>query len=87
MPPSPLDPEPEGTSERRWADYSSAHGGKDGHPFPVDRKTYDRNIVVLTEAVCKARLGQTDKAKVTIATGTVSICCDVDRCRHCPSWR
>ena len=46
---------------RRWADYSYAHGGKDGTPFPVDRATYDRNILVLTEAVRKARLGENDK--------------------------
>ena len=46
---------------RRWADYSYAHGGKDGTPFPVDRRTYDRNIMVLTDAVRKARLGQNDK--------------------------
>jgi len=48
---------------RRWADYSYAHGGKDGTPFPVDRDTYDRNIFVLTDAVRKARLGQNDKLK------------------------
>jgi hypothetical protein len=47
--------------KRRWADYSHAHGGKDGTPFPVDRDTYDRNIVVLTDAVCRARLGENDK--------------------------
>jgi hypothetical protein len=46
---------------RRWADYSHAHGGKDGTPFPVDRETYDRNIAVLTDAVRKARLGENDK--------------------------
>jgi hypothetical protein len=46
---------------RRWADYSYAHGGKDGTPFPVDRQTYDRNIFVLTEAVRKARVGENDK--------------------------
>jgi hypothetical protein len=46
---------------RRWADYSYAHGGKDGTPFPVDRDTYDRNIFVLTEAVRRARLGENDK--------------------------
>jgi hypothetical protein len=46
---------------RRWADYSYAHGGKDGTPFPVDRDAYDRNVVVLTDAVRKARLGQNDK--------------------------
>ena len=54
-------PEPYRRGHRRWADYSYAHGGKDGHPFPVDRATYDRSIQVLTEAVRKARLGQTDK--------------------------
>jgi hypothetical protein len=46
---------------RRWADYAHAHGGKDGTPFPVDRRTYDRNILVLTDAVRKARLGEKDK--------------------------
>ena len=51
----------EETDPRRWADYSHAHGGKDGTPFPVDQDTYDRNIAVLTDAVRKARLGQNDK--------------------------
>jgi hypothetical protein len=46
---------------RRWADYSYAHGGKDGTPFRVDQDTYDRNILVLTDAVRRARLGQNDK--------------------------
>jgi hypothetical protein len=46
---------------RHWADYSHAHGGKDGTPFPVNRDTYDRNIIVLTDAVRRARLGQNDK--------------------------
>jgi hypothetical protein len=46
---------------RRWADYSYAHGGKDGTPFPVNREIYDRNIAVLTDAVRKARLGENDK--------------------------
>jgi hypothetical protein len=51
----------EASGTRRWADYSYAHGGKDGIPFPVDRETYDRNIAVLTDAVRKARLGENDK--------------------------
>ncbi len=46
---------------RRWADYSYAHGGKDGTPFPVDRTTYDQNIAILTDAVRQARLGMTEK--------------------------
>jgi hypothetical protein len=48
-------------SKRSWADYSYAHGGKDGTPHPVDRATYDRNIAVLTDAVRKARVGDTEK--------------------------
>ena len=44
-----------------WADYSYAHGGKDGHPFPVDRQTYDQSIAVLTDVVRKARLGNAEK--------------------------
>jgi len=48
-------------TRRRYADYSYAHGGKDGFPFPVDRATYDRSIAVLTDALRKARLGEPDK--------------------------
>jgi hypothetical protein len=51
----------EGAERPRWADYSYAHGGKDGTPYPVDRATYDRNIGVLTDAVRRARLGENDK--------------------------
>ena len=53
---------PAETAQRRWADYSYAHGGKDGTPFPVDRTSYDRSIQVLLEAVRKAHLGETEKA-------------------------
>ncbi len=48
-------------ASRRWADYSYAHGGKDGTPFPVDRDGYDRNIAILTDAVRRARLGENEK--------------------------
>ena len=47
--------------DRRWADYSYAHGGKDGTPFPVDRATYDQNIAILIDAVRKARVGENEK--------------------------
>jgi hypothetical protein len=47
--------------DRRWADYSYAHGGKDGTPHPVDRPTYDTSIEVLTEAVRRSRVGNTEK--------------------------
>lgn len=49
-------------AERAWADYSFAHGGKDGHPYPVDRETYDRSIEVLEGAVREAKLGRREKA-------------------------
>jgi uncharacterized protein len=43
------------------ARFSFAHGGKDGHPFPVPLKTYDESISVLRRALDAARLGQSDK--------------------------
>lgn len=43
------------------ARYSFAHGGKDGHPFPVPTKVYDETIQTLENAVQKAKLGNTDK--------------------------
>jgi hypothetical protein len=49
------------TDDRRWADYSYAHGGKDGIPYPVDRETYDHNIAVLEDAIRRARIGENDK--------------------------
>ena len=39
------------------ARYSFAHGGKDGIPYPVDRKTYDKSVDILARAVRKAKLG------------------------------
>jgi hypothetical protein len=43
------------------ARFSFAHGGKDGHPFPVPLKVYDESIAVLRRAIDAAKLGQTDK--------------------------
>jgi hypothetical protein len=43
------------------ARFSLAHGGKDGHPFPVPLEVYDRTISVLKQAVSAARLGQGEK--------------------------
>ena len=42
------------------ARFSFAHGGKDGHPFPVPTKVYDETIATLQNAVYKAKLGQTE---------------------------
>jgi uncharacterized protein len=43
------------------ARYSFAHGGKDGHPFPVPLKTYDESIAVLRRALDAAKVGHADK--------------------------
>lgn len=45
------------------ARFSFAHGGKDGHPFPVPVKVYDETISILQNAVQKAKLGHSDKAQ------------------------
>lgn len=43
------------------ARYSFAHGGKDGHPFPVPTRVYDESIRVLKGAIEKAKIGDRDK--------------------------
>jgi uncharacterized protein len=43
------------------ARFSLAHGGKDGHPFPVPIKVYDETIRVLKHAVDQAKLGNDEK--------------------------
>jgi uncharacterized protein len=43
------------------ARFAFAHGGKDGHPFPVPIKVYDETISTLQTAVHKSKLGQTEK--------------------------
>ncbi|WP_428331014.1 DUF763 domain-containing protein [Mucilaginibacter sp.] len=45
------------------ARFSFAHGGKDGHPFPVPTKVYDETISVLQMAINKAKLGQSEKSE------------------------
>lgn len=44
------------------ARFSFAHGGKDGHPFPVPLKVYDETIHHLEAAVQKAKIGDKDKS-------------------------
>jgi hypothetical protein len=43
------------------ARFSMAHGGKDGHPFPVPLKVYDETIRVLKRAVERAKLGNDER--------------------------
>jgi hypothetical protein len=47
-----------------WEDpvkYSFAHGGKDGHPYRINKKEYDRSIEILKEAILKAKIGDREK--------------------------
>jgi hypothetical protein len=50
-------------SVRDPARFSFAHGGKDGHPYPVDQPTYDASIEWLEEAISRARVGRTDRVE------------------------
>ncbi|WP_185260178.1 DUF763 domain-containing protein [Elizabethkingia anophelis] len=43
------------------ARFSFAHGGKDGHPFPVPVKIYDESIQILQKGIEKSKLGNSDK--------------------------
>jgi hypothetical protein len=43
------------------ARFSLAHGGKDGHPFPVPLRVYDETIRVLKSAVSAAKLGHDEE--------------------------
>ncbi|MFC1939832.1 DUF763 domain-containing protein [Chloroflexota bacterium] len=52
-------------SYRDPARYSFAHGGKDGIPYPVDRKTYDQSIELLRGAINRAKLGIKEKNEAT----------------------
>ncbi len=48
----------------RFADparFSFAHGGKDGHPFPVPLKTYDESLSVLRRSLDAAKVGHSEK--------------------------
>ncbi len=58
------------------ARFSFAHGGKDGHPFPVDRALYDRSITILEGMIADARLGRSERLQAfrrlaRYATGAV----------------
>jgi hypothetical protein len=48
-------------SVRDPVSFSFAHGGKDGTPFPVDRRTYDSTIDSLRAALRDARTGRSEK--------------------------
>jgi hypothetical protein len=51
-------------AEPSWRDpikFSFAFGGKDGVPYPVNRRRMDRVIGMLEDALAKARLGEKDR--------------------------
>lgn len=50
-------------SFRDPARFSFAHGGKDGIPYPVDRKTYDTTASILEKAISEARVENSEKLK------------------------
>jgi uncharacterized protein len=50
-------------STRDPARYAFAHGGKDGTPFPVDRRTYDKTIEVLRSALNRAHVDRSERVK------------------------
>jgi hypothetical protein len=49
-----------------WKDpvkFSFAYGGKDGVPFPVDRRAMDESIQLLRQAVQEAKIGDKEKTR------------------------
>src|SRR6185295_8205180 len=55
------------------ARFSFAHGGKDGHPFPVPLKTYDETLNFLRTALDRAKpLGRHAIAADDVSTGSGS---------------
>lgn len=45
------------------ARFSFAHGGKDGHPFPVPTRIYDESIRILGDSIEKSKMGYKDKSE------------------------
>ncbi|HZA53162.1 MAG TPA: DUF763 domain-containing protein [Candidatus Udaeobacter sp.] len=47
-----------------WKDpvkFSFAHGGKDGHPYPVNRQVYEASIEFLRKTVGRAKIDKSEK--------------------------
>ncbi|MBC7109415.1 MAG: DUF763 domain-containing protein [Archaeoglobi archaeon] len=52
--------------EISWRDparYSYAHGGKDGTPYPVDKRNMKRSIEILRRAIEESKAGKKDKMR------------------------
>ncbi|MDD2443020.1 MAG: DUF763 domain-containing protein [Desulfotomaculaceae bacterium] len=52
--------------------YSFAHGGKDGHPFPVNKQDYDHSIKVLEDALRRSKIGDTESTRALKRLATIS---------------
>lgn len=49
-----------------WLDpirFTYAHGGKDGVPFPVDRKAMDESTVIIQQGIQQAKIGDKEKIR------------------------
>ncbi|MDK2850033.1 MAG: uncharacterized protein PWP03_14 [Candidatus Woesearchaeota archaeon] len=60
--------------ELSWKDpakYSYAHGGKDGTPFPVKRRTYDKTIEFLKETIKELSLNKNEKKQALMRLAKV----------------
>lgn len=55
------------------ARFSFAHGGKDGHPFPVPLKTFDESINILQTSVEKSKLGDKEKSEAIKNLSTAAL--------------
>lgn len=55
------------------ARFSFAHGGKDGHPFPVPINVYDDTINVFDKAIHASKLGYKDRSEALRNLSRISI--------------
>ncbi len=60
-------------SMRDPARFSFAHGGKDGHPYPVNREVYDHTVDWLRDAVNKAKIQRSEKLAALRRLGALEI--------------
>ena len=51
--------------------FSFAHGGKDGHPYPINKTDYDLSINILKDAIDKAKISRTEKLAAIKRLATV----------------
>jgi len=62
------------------ARHSFTHGGKDATPYPVDRRTYDKTIAILAEAVRRSHISPYDKDKAIKRITAFEVSSQIVRC-------